>query len=68
MPVPAEHLWGTQTQRSATFFPIGTDRFTRGRPAIRALGVPERCAALATDARWRGMDQGGTEAMPANSG
>ncbi len=47
VPVPADHLWGAQTQRSATFFPIGTDRFTWGRPVIRALGVLKKCAALA---------------------
>ena len=47
VPVPADHLWGAQTQRSLTFFPIGTDRFTWGRPVIRALGVLKKCAALA---------------------
>src|ERR1700712_5461513 len=47
VPVPAEHLWGAQTQRSATFFPIGVDRFSWGRPVIRALGVLKKCAALA---------------------
>jgi len=47
VPVPAEHLWGAQTQRSLTFFPIGTDRFTWGRSVIRALGVLKKCAALA---------------------
>ena len=47
VPVPADHLWGAQTQRSATFFPIGTDRFTWGRPVIRALGVLKKCAAIA---------------------
>ena len=45
--VPADHLWGAQTQRSATFFPIGVDRFAWGRPVIRALGVLKKCAALA---------------------
>ena len=47
VPVPADHLWGAQTQRSLHFFPIGTDRFAWGRPVIRALGVLKRCAALA---------------------
>ena len=47
VPVPADHLWGAQTQRSLTFFPIGTDRFTWGRSVIRALGVLKKCAALA---------------------
>ena len=47
VPVPADHVWGAQTQRSRHFFPIGTDRFTWGRPVIRALGVLKKCAALA---------------------
>ena len=45
--VPAEHLWGAQTQRSHLNFPIGVDRFHWGRPVIRALGILKKCAALA---------------------
>src|SRR6202166_3497485 len=45
--VPADHLWGAQTQRSYTNFPIGVERFRWGRPAIRALGILKKCAALA---------------------
>ena len=45
--VPAEHLWGAQTQRSIENFPIGVDRFRWGRPVIRAMGVLKKCAALA---------------------
>jgi len=45
--VPAEHLWGAQTQRSHNNFPIGVDRFRWGRPVIRALGILKKCAALA---------------------
>ena len=45
--VPADHLWGAQTQRSLTFFPIGVDRFRLGRPVIRAFGILKKCAALA---------------------
>ena len=45
--VPAEHLWGAQTQRSHMNFPIGVERFRWGRPVIRALGILKRCAALA---------------------
>src|SRR5271168_1102561 len=45
--VPADHLWGAQTQRSYTDFPIGVERFRWGRPAIRALGILKKCAALA---------------------
>src|SRR6202046_4501016 len=44
--VPAEHLWGAQTQRSHLNFPIGVERFRWGRPVIRALGILKKCAAL----------------------
>ena len=37
--VPADHLWGAQTQRSIENFPIGVDRFKWGRAVIRAFGV-----------------------------
>lgn len=43
--VPANHLWGAQTQRSLTFFPIGVERFRWGRPVIRAFGLFKQCAA-----------------------
>ena len=45
--VPAEHLWGAQTQRSHMNFPIGIERYQWNRPVIRALGVLKKCAALA---------------------
>ena len=45
--VPADHLWGAQTQRAYTNFPIGVERFRWGRPVIRALGILKKCAALA---------------------
>ncbi len=45
--VPAEHLWGAQTQRSIDLFKIGVDRFVFGRAVIRALGILKKCAALA---------------------
>jgi fumarate hydratase class II len=45
--VPADHLWGAQTQRCYGNFPIGVERFRFGRPAIRALGILKKCAALA---------------------
>src|ERR1700693_2881403 len=45
--VPAEHLWGAQTQRSHMNFPIGVERFRWGRSVIRALGILKKCAALA---------------------
>ncbi len=47
--VPAEHLWGAQTQRSHGNFPIGVERYRWGRPVIRALGVLKKCAALANE-------------------
>lgn len=45
--VPAERLWGAQTQRSLMNFPIGGPRYRWGRSVIRALGVVKKCAALA---------------------
>ena len=45
--VPANHLWGAQTQRSVQFFEIGVERFRWGRALIRAFGVLKKCAALA---------------------
>src|SRR3954449_12837304 len=43
--VPANHLWGAQTQRSIENFKIGGDRFPR--EMIRALGILKKCAARA---------------------
>ena len=45
--VPAEHLWGAQTERSHRNFQIGIERHRWGRPVIRALGILKKCAALA---------------------
>ena len=45
--VPAERLWGAQTQRCLLNFPVGTARFRWGRPVIEALGIVKKCAALA---------------------
>ena len=45
--VPADVLWGAQTQRSIENFPIGRDRFVWGRPVIRALGLLKKAAAVA---------------------
>src|SRR4029453_12227559 len=45
--VPADHLWGAQTERSRRNFPIGVDRFRWARSVIRALGILKKCAALA---------------------
>jgi fumarate hydratase, class II len=45
--VPADKLWGAQTQRSIENFPIGRDRFVWGRRVIRAFGLLKKAAALA---------------------
>lgn len=45
--VPAEHLWGAQTERSRRNFSIGGERYRWGRAVIRALGIVKKCAALA---------------------
>jgi len=46
VPVPAEHLWGAQTQRSLENFPIGRGRFRWSRRVIRAFGIVKKSAAL----------------------
>ena len=45
--VPADRLWGAQTQRSIENFPIGRPRFVWSRAVIRALGVVKKAAAEA---------------------
>ena len=45
--VPADRLWGAQTQRSIDLFKIGVGRFRFGRPVIRAFGILKKAAALA---------------------
>ena len=45
--VPADHLWGAQTQRSIDNFPIGVDRFRWGRTVIKAFGILKKAAATA---------------------
>jgi fumarate hydratase class II len=45
--VPADRLWGAQTERSIHNFPIGRTRFVWGRPIIRAFGLLKKCAAEA---------------------
>src|SRR4029079_5987768 len=45
--VPADHLWGAQTQRSIDNFPIGVDRFRWGRTVIKAFGTLKKAAAIA---------------------
>jgi fumarate hydratase class II len=48
--VPADRLWGAQTQRSIDNFPIGVSRFRFGRPVVRALGLVKQAAARANAA------------------
>src|SRR6185437_6349013 len=45
--VPADRLWGAQTQRSLENFPIGRGRFVWGRPVIRAFALLKKAAAVA---------------------
>jgi fumarate hydratase class II len=45
--VPADHLWGAQTERSRHNFTIGVERYRWGRPVIRALGILKKCSAQA---------------------
>jgi fumarate hydratase class II len=45
--VPADHLWGAQTERSHHNFPVGVERYRWDRSVIRALGILKKCAALA---------------------
>jgi fumarate hydratase, class II len=45
--VPADRLWGAQTERSRHFFAIGAPRFVWTRPVIRGLGLLKKAAALA---------------------
>ena len=42
--VPADRLWGAQTQRSLLFFRIGEEKMPL--PVIRALGIIKRAAAV----------------------
>ncbi|URD79308.1 Fumarate hydratase 1, mitochondrial [Musa troglodytarum] len=43
--VPADRLWGAQTQRSLQNFDIGGEREQMPEPIIRAFGVLKKCAA-----------------------
>src|SRR3954469_11794893 len=45
--VPADRLWGAQTQRSLENFPIGRGRFVGPRRVIRACGLLKKAAAQA---------------------
>nr|WP_319775601.1 class II fumarate hydratase [Breoghania sp.] len=43
IPVPADHYWGAQTQRSIENFPIGDEHMPE--PLVRALGIVKQAAA-----------------------
>ncbi len=51
--VPADHLWGAQTERSHRNFPIGVDRYRWGRPVIRALGILKKRSSSSRPGRAR---------------
>ncbi len=48
--VPADHLWGAQTERSRENFPIGTRNYVWGRDVIRGFGTLKKACALANQA------------------
>jgi fumarate hydratase class II len=58
--VPADRLWGAQTQRSLRNFRIGGERMPV--PLVRALGIVKRAAAL-TNVRFGLLDQRLAEAI-----
>ncbi len=60
--VPAERLWGAQTQRSLDNFPIGEARMPAA--LIRALAVVKKAAAL-TNVRFGTLDAGLAAAIAA---
>ena len=45
--VPADRLWGAQTQRSRENFPIGVGQETMPREIIHAFGILKKAAAMA---------------------
>ena len=54
--VPAEALWGAQTQRALQNFPVSGQRMPRA--FIRALGLIKGAAAQAAASRRRGLALG----------
>lgn len=52
--VPADALWGAQTQRSLQYFRIGADKFTP--PFIKAFALVKKAAAL-SNLELGGLDQ-----------
>jgi len=60
--VPADRLWGAQTQRSLQNFRIGGERMPV--PLVRALGIVKRAAAV-TNRKLGGLDEGLADAIVA---
>jgi len=60
--VPADRLWGAQTQRSLENFRIGGERIPA--PLVRALGTVKRAAAV-TNQKQGGLDTRLAEAIVA---
>ena len=58
--VPADRLWGAQTQRSLQNFRIGEERMPV--PLVRALGIVKRAAAV-TNCHLGLIDAGLTDAI-----
>jgi fumarate hydratase class II len=47
--VPANHLWGAQTERSRENFPIGQRNYVWGRDVIRGFGILKKACAEANE-------------------
>ena len=60
--VPANRLWGAQTQRSLENFPIGTERMPK--PIVRAFGMQKQAAARANQ-QLGGLENNLAEAITA---
>jgi fumarate hydratase class II len=48
--VPADHLWGAQTERSRENFQIGVKNYVWGRDVIRGFGILKKACAMANQA------------------
>jgi fumarate hydratase, class II len=60
--VPANRLWGAQTQRSLENFPIGTEHMPK--PVVRAFGMQKQAAARANQ-QLGGLENNLAEAITA---
>ncbi len=48
--VPADRLWGAQTERSLENFNIGRRNYVWGRDVVRGFGILKKACALANQA------------------